>query len=82
MILPSKHLSQNRALLTVGARVLRHLQSSKTVSALWEELTRSDSTESGNVSYLGYDSFVLCLDLLYSMNAIELRDGIIFRRES
>ncbi len=81
MILPSKHLSQDRALLTVGALVLRHLQSSKTVSALWEDLKHSDSTEFGKVASLSYDSFVLCLDLLYAMNAIELVDGVICRRK-
>lgn len=80
MILPSKHLPQDRALLTVGARVLRHLQAPKTVSALWEELTHSESAGSGNIASLSYDSFVLCLDLLYSINAVELRDGIISRR--
>lgn len=38
MILPSKHLSQDRALLTVGGHVLTFLARPKTVSALWEEL--------------------------------------------
>ena len=58
MILPSKHLSQDRALLTIGARVLKHLRSSKTVSALWEELKHSDTTASGNARPLDYDSSV------------------------
>lgn len=40
MILPSKHLSQDRALLTVGARLLVHLSHPKTVSSLWEEISR------------------------------------------
>lgn len=35
MILPSKHLPQDRALLTVGAHVLTFLAHPKTVSALW-----------------------------------------------
>ena len=80
MILPSKHLPQDRALLTVGSRVLAQLQGPRTVSALWEEFTHSDSDDVGRLFPLSYDSFVLCLDLLYSMNAIELQDGIISRR--
>lgn len=42
MILPSKHLPQDRALLTVGGHVLTFLARPKTVSALWEELNQQD----------------------------------------
>ncbi len=45
MILPAKHLSQDRALLTVGARLLAHLSQPLTVSALWEEVSRSSSDQ-------------------------------------
>ena len=50
MILPSKHLSQDRALLTVGARILQKLSQPKTVSALWEELkSKSETTRNRGV---------------------------------
>ena len=39
MILPSKHLPQDRALLTVGGHVLTFLARPKTVSALWDTAT-------------------------------------------
>lgn len=81
MILPSKHLSQERALLTVGGRILKHLRQPKTVSALWEELTHRDENPSHLTSPLSYDSFVLALDLLYLVNAIEMGDGLLTRRE-
>ena len=75
MILPSKHLSQERALLSIGAKILKHLQLPKTVSTLWEELLET----SGNkiLPTIGYNSFILALDLLYSINAIEIEDGIL-----
>ena len=38
MILPSKHLSGRRALLTVGGEILELLDRPRTVSSLWEEL--------------------------------------------
>ena len=41
MILPSKHLSQDRALLTVGAAILQNLSRPATVSALWEKMPRA-----------------------------------------
>jgi len=75
MILPSKHLSQQRALLSVGAKVLQHLQIPKTVSAIWEELTKADDDKV--LSNMGYNSFILTLDLLYSISAIEMEDGLL-----
>ncbi|MBK6960652.1 MAG: hypothetical protein IPH23_05330 [Gammaproteobacteria bacterium] len=78
MILPSKHVSQDRALLTVGASILRHLSYPVTVSALWEQMPRAvlDQTASPPMRY---DGFVLALDLLFLMGAIELREGLLVR---
>jgi len=75
MILPSKHLSQQRALLSVGAKILQHLQMPKTVSAIWEDLTKADDDKA--LSNMGYNSFILALDLLYSISAIEMEDGLL-----
>jgi len=74
MILPSKHLPQERALLTVGAMLLAGLERPKTVSALWQEVQK------GAPAALGFDWFVLALDLLYVLDAIQLRDGILVLR--
>lgn len=74
MILPSKHLSQDRALLTVGAVILRHLSRPLTVSALWEQMTGDRATLPTR-----YDGFVLALDLLFLLGAIELREGLLIR---
>lgn len=75
MILPSKHLSQQRALLSVGAKILQHLQTPKTVSAIWEELTKADKDK--ELPNVRYNSFILALDLLYSISAIEMEDGLL-----
>jgi hypothetical protein len=75
MILPSKHLSQERALLSVGAKILQHLQVPKTVSAIWDELTKTGDNKA--LPPIGYNSFILALDLLYSLSAIEMEDGIL-----
>ena len=80
MILPSKHLPQNRALLTVGAHVLTFLARPKTVSALWEELNRQDDALSATPRQITYDWFLLALDLLYALGAIELESGLVTRR--
>ncbi|AZP70731.1 hypothetical protein EJJ20_11630 [Pseudomonas poae] len=80
MILPSKHLSQERALLTVGAHVLTYLARPKTVSALWEELNRCDERlTAAPPRRITYDWFLLALDLLFSLGAIELDSGLVAR---
>ena len=78
MILPSKHLPHDRALLTVGGHILTILASPKTVSSLWEELNQLDQARGAR--RITYDWFVLALDLLYSLGTIELDSGLIARR--
>lgn len=81
MILPSKHLPQDRALLTVGAVILRHLSHPITVSALWEKMPR-DAVDHKAPLPIRYDGFVLALDLLFLIGAIELREGLLVRGAS
>lgn len=78
MILPTKHLAQERALLTVGAKILPSLEHPITVSALWEQLSR-DPVSSNTLNSLRYDAFVLALDLLFLIGTIQLSDGLLKR---
>lgn len=82
MILPSKHLSQERALLTVGGRILQRLLQPKTVSALWGELNLQAENPRLSTPPLSYDVFILALDLLYSIGAIEMEGGLLARKRS
>lgn len=80
MILPSKHLPRDRALLTVGAHILTFLVRPRTVSALWEELNRHSDRPGGMPRRITYDWFLLALDLLYALGTIELESGLVTRR--
>lgn len=82
MILPSKHVSQDRALLTVGLRVLQTLNEPKTVSSVWEDIPRGSKAGQHAPPSLSYDNFVLALDLLFLTGAIELSDGRLVRTTS
>jgi hypothetical protein len=73
VILPSKHLTEDRALLSVGADILRFLDEPKTVSRVWVEFRKTGRT--GRTSTVTYDWFVLALDLLYTLNAIDFDRG-------
>jgi len=80
MILPSKHIPQEKALLTIGAELLRRLDKPKTVSAVWEDAHQLASETENDAVYLSYDWFVLALDLLYAINTIEIHEGLLKRR--
>ena len=79
MILPSKHMAEDRALLTVGATILRYVSRATTVSALWEKMSPSTAAQH-SAPVLSYDEFVLALDMLFLLGAIELNDGLLHRR--
>lgn len=79
MILPTKHISPDRALLTVGGRILTNLSRPRTSSATWERILASTRGEIGGVRY---EEYVLALDLLFMIGAVELRDGLLYRRSA
>ncbi len=78
MILPTKRLAVERAMLTIGAEILELLTEPKTVSRLWEELGHVMSERSSK-RIVNYDWFVLTLDLLYMFGTLELDHGRIRR---
>lgn len=92
MILPTKHLREDQALIAVGAELLGLLDEPKTVSRLWDELRRARAetatTPAANrprqpqqpvqaSSTVPFDWFILALDLLYLLGAVELQRGRI-----
>jgi hypothetical protein len=76
MILPTKHIRPDRALLAVGGELLGCLREPMTVSRLWDELRgrRGDPSEPAPINY---DWFVLALDLLYMVGAVQFERGLI-----
>ena len=81
MILPTKYLSSDRALLAVGGDILAQLEEPRSVSELWARV-REARTLLGNAAELSFDWFVLALNLLYAMSAIDFAAGIVRRTES
>ena len=75
MILPSKHISEDQALIGVGAVVLRQLERPQTVTSLWDKVREERSVGT-------YERFVLALDLLHITGVINMSKGTIFRELS
>ena len=78
MILPTKRIPQDRALLAVGADILKILEQPQTVSKVWDELKAARATRSA-ASPLSFDWFTLSLAMLFTINAISLDSGRLRR---
>ena len=78
MILPTKHVRSDRALFGVGAEVLDILKRPLTMSRLWDEVRGRRSLHAPNAP-IDYQWFVLSLDLLYMIGALEFDRGLVRR---
>lgn len=76
MILPAKHLSAERALLSVGGHLLEHLDVPQTVSSLWDSVRARRDTEDPRAP-ISYDWFILALDLLFMVGAVTVNRGVV-----
>lgn len=72
MILPTKHIGQNEALIGVGATLLSQLVSPMTVSGLWDRIRKEPNVGT-------FERFTLAANLLYLIGAIDIKDGLIVR---
>lgn len=78
MILPSKHLRSERALLTIGADILVKLKRPCTVSKLWDDI-REERRQKHAPTRFSYDWFILALCLLFILGTVSFEDGILKR---
>jgi len=73
MILPDKHVALPHSLLGVGAAVLSRVTKPMTVSALWDAVRSVPEVS-------GYGRFILALDLLYAVGALDFSNGLLSKR--
>jgi hypothetical protein len=78
MILPTKHVRPDRALIGVGAEILVVLKRPTTMSRLWDEIRGQRTLHTPNAP-IEYEWFVLSLDLLYLMGAVDFERGLVRR---
>lgn len=75
MLMPTKHIKTENALIGVGAEVLALLDRDKTVSRLFSDL-QEDRRES-ELTTIHFDWFLLAIDFLFSIGAIRFESGLI-----
>ncbi len=78
MILPTKGIPPERALLTLGAEILELLAKSDTPSGVWERFKARHGKDEAPVTY---DWFMLALTLVYAMGLVDIDEHGLLRRE-
>jgi hypothetical protein len=78
MILPTKHVRPDRALIGVGAEVLEIVKRPMTMSRLWDEVRSRRLLHAPNAP-IDYQWFILSLDLLYAIGALDFDRGLVRR---
>ena len=71
-LLPDKHIPTKRSLVGIGSLLLERLETTSSVSSLWDEIKDEQTIGS-------FDNFVLALDYLYAIGAIDYEQGILTR---
>ena len=74
MILPTKHVRSENSLVGIGAVLLQLLARQQTVTRLWKHAQAANPI-------LTFPRFVLALDFLFAMGAVELEDGLLQRKQ-
>lgn len=78
MLLPTKSIPADQAMLTIGAQILIQLDSPASISATWDRLL-DWRTKNRMPSALPFWWFALTLDFLFAVNAIDLSGGELRR---
>lgn len=79
MLLPTKGVSSDRALLTIGSEILDELRDPLSVSALWERFSVRERSLSGG-NRITFDWFTLALGALYTMRLVDTSNEGFIRR--
>lgn len=75
MLMPTKHIKTENALIGVGAEILALLDRDKTVSRLFSDL--QEDRKENELSTIHFDWFLLAMDFLFSIGAIRFDAGLI-----
>ncbi len=75
MLMPTKHIKTENALIGVGGEVLALLDRNKTVSRLFHDL--QERRQSDGLTTIQFDWFLLAVDFLFSIEAVRFDAGLI-----
>jgi hypothetical protein len=75
MLMPTKHIRTENALIGVGAELLSLLDREKTASRLFYDL--QEDRRKNDLATVQFDWFLLALDFLFTIGAVRFDSGLI-----
>lgn len=82
VLTPTKNLHEDKTILKIGARILSFLTSPNTLSSTWEAYLSFQNREQSLGPRIQFDMFILALDFLYIIGAIEYKDDLLWRAKA
>ena len=79
MVIPTKGIMPDRALIAVAAQILKQLEEPTTISQTWVKL-RAWREQNHHSSPITFGWFTLACDVLYALGVIDLEGDLLIRR--
>ena len=71
MILPSKHIRVAESIFGLAGFIIAKLEEPATIDELWQVYLKANDTKRFP-AYHGFDQFILAIDFLFVMNAVDI----------
>lgn len=78
MLLPSKFVQADQALISLGGQILLQLDKPRAIPDVWSNLNQWRE-DRGMLSFVPFWWFSLALDVIFSIGVIEITDGQLRR---
>jgi hypothetical protein len=78
MIVPTKHINFSQSLLGFGSYILKKIEVSKSIDDIWKEY-QYDYKNNIYLTKHTFDKLLLTITFLYSIGAIEEKEGGIYK---
>lgn len=78
MIMPSKHINFSQSLLGFGSYILSKLENPMSIDDVWK-MYQTDLLKNEYTAKQSFDNLMMTFVLLYSINAIESKNGLIYK---
>lgn len=78
MIMPSKHINFSQSLLGFGSYLLSKLDKPTSIDDIWK-IYQIDLSKDYYEAKHSFDNLIMTFILLYGINAIESKNGLIYK---
>lgn len=74
MLMPKKHIRISESIIGLAGFILKLIQNDKTIDDLWLDFKKINNTDQLPANH-SFDNFLLAIDFLYMIGAINLNEN-------